>query len=281
MFGHFYHNTVRKLVVAFGTLFNEIDVKRYNADGSAKETIRVPLGYGSKEKFLVRLRQPSSISDDPKTRITTPRLGFEMTGFAYDSSRKRNTLQKRLATGATQEGTHIRSNFSEVPYTFDFTVSIFARNMDDGLQIVEQILPFFTPEFTITMKVNDLNTSIDVPIVINSVSQTDEYDGDLESTRLLTFDINFTAKSYVYGPIKEGKVIKDIIITNFLADFTSTGGITGATGALSRVDIGVTGPSGADSNLVTGFSADTQLYVYGYTAGNTGGPGIDILGNTI
>ena len=126
-----------------------------------------------------------------------------------------------------------------------------------------------------------MNTSIDIPILINSVSQTDEYDGDLENTRLITYDINFTAKSYVYGPIKEGKVIKDIIITNFLSDFTSTGGVTGATGALSRVDVGITGPCGADSNLVTGFSADTQLYVYGYTAGMTGGPGIDVLGNTI
>ena len=143
--------------------------------------------------------------------------------------------------------------------------------MDDGLQIVEQILPFFTPEFTVTMNINDLNTSIDVPIVINSVSQTDEYDGDLETTRLLTFDINFTAKSYVYGPIKEGRVIKDVIVTNFLSDFTSTGGITGATGALSRVDVGITGPSGADSNLVTGFSADTTLFVRGYTVGSTGG----------
>ena len=281
MFGHFYHNSVRKLVVAFGTLFNEIDIKRYNADGTVKETIRVPIGYGPKEKFLVRLRQPSSIDEGVKTRVTTPRLGFEMTGFNYDTSRKRNTLSKRIATGATTEGTFLRRNFAEVPYNFEFALSIFVRHMDDGLQIVEQILPYFTPEFIVTLNNNDLNKSVDVPIVLSSVSQTAEYDGDIETGRLITFDLNFTAKSYVYGPIKESKVITQTITTFFNSDFTNTGGVTGSTGALSRVDVGVTGPSGADSNLVTGFSADTNLYVYGYTAGVTGGPGIDLLGNTI
>ncbi len=281
MFGHFYHNSVRKLVVAFGTLFNEIDVKRYNADGSVKETIRVPIGYGPKEKFLVRLRQASSIDDGVKVRVTAPRLSFEMSGFNYDSTRKRNTLSKRIATGATNEGTHLRRNFAEVPYNFEFSLSIFVRHMDDGLQIVEQILPYFTPEFIVTLNNNDLNKSVDVPIVLSSVSQTAEYDGDLETGRLITFDLNFTAKSYVYGPIKESKVITQTITTFFNSDFTSTGGVTGSTAALSRIDVGVTGPCGGDSNLVTGFSADTTVFVSGYTAGMTGGPGIDVLGNTI
>ena len=128
MFGHFYHNSVRKLVVAFGTLFNEIDIKRYNSDDSVKEIIRVPIGYGNKEKFLVRLRQPSSIDDGIKTRVTAPRLGFEMTGFNYDSTRKRNTLSKRVSDGAT-----VKRNFAEVPYNFEFSLSVFVRHMDDGL----------------------------------------------------------------------------------------------------------------------------------------------------
>lgn len=281
MFGHFYHNTVRKLVVAFGTLFNEIDVKRYNADGSVKETIRVPLGYGSKEKFQVRLRQPSSIEDGNKVQITAPRLGFSLTGFNYDTTRKRNTLQKRVTTGADNGDAYLRRTFAEVPYNFEFQLSIFSRHMDDGLQILEQILPFFTPEFTVTINVNDLARRIDVPIVLTSVSQTDEYDGDFENTRLLTWDLTFTAKSYVYGPIKEAKVIKDVIVTNFLADFTSTGVLSGPTGAASRIDVGVTGPCGADSTPVTGYSADIDIYVYGYTAGMTGGPGIDLSGNTV
>lgn len=281
MFGHFYHNTVRKLVVAFGSLFNEIDVKRYNSDGSVKETIRVPLGYGSKEKFLVRLRQPSSIDGENRTQITAPRLGFHLNGFNYDTTRKRNTLHKRFATGADAGDTHLKRSFSEVPYTFDFELSIFSRHMDDGLQILEQILPFFTPEFIVTLNINDMAKKIDVPIVLNSVSQTDEYDGDFDNTRLLTWDLAFTAKSYVYGPIKEAKVIKDVIVTNFLSDFTSTGGLTGISGAASRIDVGVTGPSGADSTPVTGYSADTDLYVFGYTAGMTGGPGIDVSGNTV
>ena len=135
MFGHYYNSAVRKLVVGFGTLFNEIDVKRYNADGSVKETIRVPLGYGSKEKFQVRLRQPSSIEDGVKVEVTTPRLGFSLTGFNYDPSRKRNTLSSRVETGP--DNSYLRKSFAEVPYNFDFTLSVFTRHMDDGLQILE------------------------------------------------------------------------------------------------------------------------------------------------
>jgi len=282
MFGHFYNNSVRKLVVGFGTLFNEIDVKRYNEDDTVKETLRVPLGYGPKEKFLVRLNQPSSISDGVKVRMTAPRLGFELTGFAYDPTRKRNTLSKRISSGAADGVSSVRKNFAEVPYTFDFSLSVFVRHMDDGLQIIEQILPYFTPEFTVTLNLNALAQKIDVPIVLTSVTNTAEYDGNLDSGRLINFDLNFTAKSYVYGPIKDSKIITQTITTNFLAqDFTASGGVTGATGALSRIDVGVTGPSGDQSNLVTGYSADTQLFVYGYTAGGTGGPGIDLLGNTI
>ena len=282
MFGHFYNNSVRKLVVGFGTLFNEIDVKRYNADDTVKESLRVPLGYGPKEKFLVRLRQPASIDDDVKVRMTAPRLGFELTGFAYDPTRKRNTLSKRITTGAADGVSSVRKNFAEVPYTFDFSLSVFVRHMDDGLQIIEQILPYFTPEFTVTLNLNSLAQKIDVPIVLTSVTNTAEYDGDFDSGRLINFDLNFTAKSYVYGPIKDSKIITQTITTNFFAqDFTATGGVTGASGAASRVDVGVTGPSGGDSNLVTGYSADTQIYVRGYTAGSTGGPGIDVLGNTL
>jgi len=282
MFGHFYHNSVRKLVSAFGTLFNEIDVKRYNSDGSVKETVRVPLGYGPKEKFLVRLRQASSIDDGVKVRVTAPRLAFELTGFNYDTSRKRNTLSKRIATGASAGGSHIRRNFAEVPYNFEFSLSVFVRHMDDGLQIVEQILPYFTPEFIVTMNNTDLDKSVDVPIVLSSVTNTAEYDGGLETGRLITFDLNFTAKSYVYGPIKEAKIISQTITTFFnLEDIDASGGITGATGAYSRVDVGVSGGAGNTYNLVNGYTADTNLFVRGYSAGVTGGPGIDVLGNTI
>ena len=282
MFGHFYNSSVRKLVVGFGTLFNEIDVNRFNADGSVKEKIRVPLGYGPKEKFLVRLRQPASIDDGVDVRMTAPRLGFELTGFAYDTTRKRNTLSRRIGTGAADAVSSVRSNFAEVPYTFDFSLSVFVRHMDDGLQIIEQILPYFTPEFIVTLNMNELAKKVDVPIVLSSVTNTTEYDGDFETGRLINFDLNFTAKSYVYGPIKDSKIITTSITKNFFAqDFTADGGVTGATGAASRIDVGVTGPSGDQSNLVTGYSADTQLFVYGYTAGSTGGPGIDLLGNTI
>ena len=193
---------------------------------------------------------------------------------------KETLTEKNRNSAATEEGTYLRRNFAEVPYTFDFTLSVFARNMDDGLQIVEQILPFFTPEFTVTMKINDLNTSIDVPIVINSVSQTDEYDGDLETTRLLTFDINFTAKSYVYGPIKEGKVIKDVIVTNFLSDFTTTGGITGATAHYPAWMLASQDPVEQTLTLLQG-SLQIHNFMFVVIQRDQQESHIDVLGNTI
>ena len=236
MFTTFYHNSVRNLVVAFGSLFNDIEVDRKNADGTTKERVKVPIAYGPKEKFLRRITEPSSISDDIKTQITLPRLGFEITGMDYDP---------------------------EVPYNFTFQLSAMVRHMDDGLQITEQILPYFTPEFNVSLNFNSLHTKVDVPIILQSSTIVEDYEGDFDSRRSIQFDFSFLAKSYVYGPVKTSKIIREVDI-KFLdtEDFTTTGGVSGATAALSRVITTVTGPSGSSSGI-NNYSSESTTFVQG------------------
>ena len=294
MFGsHFYHNSLRKLVVAFGSLFNDIRVARYNSDGTVKEYIRLPLSYGPKEKFLRRINEPSSISDGTKVEMTLPRLGFEITGINYDSGRKRNTLQKKWL-GVGGENNIVKYNYAEVPYNIDFTVYCMVRNTDDGLQVIEQVLPYFTPEFNITINVNELNEKQDVPIILTGVDSEEDYEGDFDARRNITWTMNFTAKTHIYGEGRTGGVI--LKTKNVFLNYGGSGGvdfsfgptgavIEGGTAAMSRVDVNVTGPSGASSDVITGFSSDTNVYIFGNAGGEFGGPSgapyIDATGATI
>ena len=246
MFSQFYNEAIRKLVIGFGSLFNDIRVIRKNSDGSTKESIRVPLSYGPKEKFIRRIQETSSISDTTKTQITLPRLGFEITGFAYDPSRISNKL--RTTTLTSSDGLSSQYNYSEVPYNISFGLYSFARNQDDNLQIVEQILPFFKPEFIVTFKMNDINSNVDVPITLNGVNTTEEYEGAFDTRRSIISTFDFTAKSYVYGPAKSSKIILTSEIDMFIEDGSFNKPVTGE----HDLRIGITG----------GFTGD------GYTAGN-------------
>ena len=271
MFTTFYHNSVRNVVIAFGTLFNDIYITRKNADGSTKEQVRVPIAYGPKEKFIRRIYESSSISDGPKVSMTLPRLGFELTSMDYDTARKRNTMSKRFLSDSTGV-TSTSFDYAEVPYNFSFRLSAFVRHMDDGLQIVEQILPYFTPEFNITVNMNALHQSVDIPVILQSSSITEDYEGDFDTRRNINFDFEFMAKSFVYGPVKTSKVIKTVNNTFWdIEDFTGSGGLSGATGALSTVQTFVTGPSGSDS-AIDDYTAGTETWVFGASmdhAGNT------------
>jgi len=271
MFTTFYHNSVRNVVIAFGSLFNDIYVTRKNADGSTKEKVKIPIAYGPKEKFIRRIYEGSSISDGVKVEMTLPRLGFELTSMDYDAQRKRNTLSKRFLSDST--GVSSTSfDYAEVPYNFSFRLSAFVRHMDDGLQIVEQILPYFTPEFNVTINMNSLHQSIDVPIILQSSSITEDYEGDFDTRRNINFDFEFIAKSYVYGPVKTSKIIKTVNNTFWDVEaFTGSGGLSGATGALSTIQTYVTGPSGASSSI-DDYSSDNIKWVFGASmdhAGNT------------
>ena len=211
-----YHQTIRKMVVAFGTLFNDISVKRTNSSGQVIETLKVPVAYGPKQKFMVRIGNPNLTGP----AVILPRIGFMMSQIMYDGTRKLITVGQNKAN---INGT-LRSQYNPVPYNFVFDLAILAKNAEDAAQIVEQILPNFTPEFTVTINmVPSMDIKTDVPIILNSVNYMDAYDGDFETRRSLSWDMQFTMKSFMYPEIEENKkVIKDISITLSIPGGSST-----------------------------------------------------------
>ena len=198
----FYNRSIRKIVVAFGTIFNDIQLQRYTKDGlTKKEIFRVPLSYGAKERYI------TAITSDP-TQVRTigvnvPRMSFELTGMAYDPSRKQQSLLQNFAQNATGG---LNAQYVPVPYDFNFSMTIYVRNTEDGTQIVEQILPFFKPDFTVTVDmIAEMDQKYDMPIILNSVNTTTEYEGSMEdgTTRLITWDLDFTVKSFLWPAVKQ------------------------------------------------------------------------------
>ena len=210
----FYHETMRKVVVAFGTIFNNINIVRTNSSGAVTQSMKVPLAYGPKQKFLTRLREDPNLNK--KVALTLPRIGFEISGIAYDPSRKLNSIQKFKKTNNSDSGKTMSSQFMPVPYNMDFELVVMAKQSDDALQIVEQILPFFQPDYTITLNDNtSMGTTRDVPIILTGVTYSDEYEGSFEDRRVLTYTMSFTAKFYLYGPVTDQKVIKLVQVDQY------------------------------------------------------------------
>lgn len=217
-FEPFYNEAVRKSVIAFGSLFNQIYFNRKGESGEVVETARVPLSYGPKEKFIQRLKSESSITDTSHVKISLPRMAFEITGFMYDSERKLNRMNQKFGYVNNSIGSYI-----EVPYLINFGLYLFTRNLDDNLQIIEQILPYFAPEFTVTLNMNELNKLVDVPLVLNSVNVIEDYEGDFETRRSVNTVFDFTMKTYVYGPIKEATLIDNFELNMFEGDTIQSG----------------------------------------------------------
>ena len=210
----FYHETMRKVVVAFGTIFNNINIVRTNSSGAVTQSMKVPLAYGPKQKFLTRLREDPNLNK--KVALTLPRMGFEISGISYDPSRKLNSIQKFKKTNNSDSGKTMSSQFMPVPYNMDFELVVMAKQSDDALQIVEQILPFFQPDYTITLNDNtSMGTTRDVPIILTGVTYSDEYEGSFEDRRVLTYTMSFTAKFYLYGPVTDQKVIKQVQVDQY------------------------------------------------------------------
>ena len=212
-----YHELIRKTVVAFGTLFNDLYVYRKNSTGKTIQKMKVPLAYGPKQKFLTRIDQDSARSADNvrTTSITLPRIGFEMTTLQYDPARKLNRIQKfKKVKGADSKS--LQQTFMPVPYNVGFSLFAMAKNSEDALQIVEQILPMFQPDYTITLNVMPtLDVVRDVPIVLSDVAYEDTYDGEFTERRVLMYTLNFTAKMYLYGPVSSQKVIKRVQVDQY------------------------------------------------------------------
>ena len=208
MFGYFYNESMRKMTVAFGQLFNNIQIKRTDSSGNVVQSIRVPLAYAPKEKFLVRLDQKPNL-DEREFAITLPRMGFEITGISYDGSRKLTKIQKFKQVKSGTDGKILNYNYTPVPYNINYNLYIFTATAEGGLQIVEQILPYFQPDYTVSIKqIPELEIVRDVPIVLNSVNYEDSYSGDFTTRRAVIYTLGFTAKTYLYGPAQTQKIIK-------------------------------------------------------------------------
>ena len=213
MFGeHFYHKKIRNTVIAFGTIFNNVNIKRLDSSGNPLQNIKVPLSYSPKEKFLARLdAQQDLTGDDSKVAITLPRMSFEITGYSYDAGRKLNKNQKISKVTTNADTTKLNTQYMPVPYNVNFALNVYTANSDDGLQIIEQILPFFQPDYTVTMiESSTMDTKRDIPIVLNNVDYEDSYTGTLTSMRRIIYTLSFTAKVYLYGPISTSAVIKTV-----------------------------------------------------------------------
>lgn len=225
MFTHFKNDSVRKLVIAIGSLFNNIKLEQTDENNN-KRLFPVPLSYATKEKFIKRLTQPSSISDNTRIQISLPRMSFELATFAYDFNRKMNKLNTKISS----TGINPTTAYSEVPYNFTFNFHVYTRNLEENLQIMEQILPYFSPEFVASIKTNSLHPSVDVPISIGTTALTQEYEGDFSTRRFIVSSYQFIAKYYVFGPLKTDYIIKDISLDLWREDGLTLSAPFGITG---------------------------------------------------
>ncbi len=220
MFGtYFYHQISRKMVVAFGSLFNNIEVRRTDSSDAVTEVIKIPLSYGPKDKMLVRISQDPSLN--PGVALTVPRMGFELTSMTYDGARKLNTMGRNVKAGTTSG---LKKQFNPVPYNWDFSLYVFVKNAEDGTQILEQILPFFTPEFTVTMTlVSGMSEKRDIPLVLNSVSSEDTYEGDFATRRSIIWTLSFVMKGFLYPAVSDNAAVitSSVVDTHIMSAATA------------------------------------------------------------
>jgi hypothetical protein len=271
MFEYFYHQVIRKVVVAFGTLFNNIHIARYDSDGNEVERIKVPLGYGPQQKFIRRLNRIGRDFEERNIKIENylPRMSFEIQNIIYDTTRKLSPLNRTVS--ASSSSGSLRSRYERVPYTMELNLGIMAKNMEDALQILEQILPYFQPEYTVTVVLNDTDPQVDIPFVFKNTTIGEGDDGsygNYDLRKVTYMNLNFTAKFYLYGPIRDSKIITNSTVNlfNFPSGTTfstvqvvavgATPGTkfpTGMTGSIRYAtgdgNVGFTGPTGSAHGL--------------------------------
>ena len=264
MFTNFYNGSIRRMVAAFGSLFNQIYIDKEESGGT--KTLLVPIAYAGKEKYKARLRGDPNLQNP--NQITLPRISFEITGYMYDGNRKRNSVTRHFVRPTTSNPSGVDFTYAEVPYNIDFGLYVYVRNMEDGLRIIEQILPFFAPEFVVSINFDTINKKIDVPIYLNSVSTEEDYEGDFETRRSIVFTLNFTMKTHLFGAeknYKEIRVVQAGIWNSEMFSDTFVGGISYAPGNTTdtpnyaKALIGICGPSGASSNA-NDYGAYAKVY---------------------
>jgi len=253
MFGdHFYHETIKRSVSVFGTLFNNISIKR--SDGTL---MKVPLAYGPRAKWIARLQQVDLSTT--RTALSLPRMGFELTSIEYDSTRKltkRTQLKKTKASNPN----NMQYQYSPAPYNLGFDLSVLVKNTDDGLQIIEQIMPYFTPDYTVTINtVPDMGDKRDIPITLTGVTQTDDYEGDFTTRQVLRYDLSFVMKNYIYGPVRDSDIIRTVKARTYIE--TGSGEISSTDTAGRVVEQVVTPvPSDADPDDTFTYNETTNFF---------------------
>ena len=228
----FYHQTIRKYVALFGTLFNDINIEKKDGGGNVVSRQKVPIAYGPKQKFLTRINQDPDL--DQQVAIQLPRMGFEMTGIAYDPVRKLNTIGTLTHKETINGERNIKKMFNPSPYILDFSLYAFVENAEDGTQILEQILPFFTPEFNVSVNIlTDMGIKLDIPIVLQSATSEDSYEGEFSARRTIVWTINFMLKGFIYPDVKSGQsIIKSVEIA-----FKETVPEVSSTGVFERLSL--------------------------------------------
>jgi len=207
----YYHETIRKYVAVFGTLFNDINIQRRNSAGVITEQIKVPIEYSAKDRLLLHIRRMSTT--DASVQTTLPRMGFVMNEITYDGSRKLNTLGQVFAANTAAGTSSLMKQYNPVPYNFGFELTAAVDNAEDGAQIFEQIVPFFTPEFTVSVSlIPSMNIKPDVTIVLTSTTTEDSFEGDFTTRREIVWTFGFTLKGYIYPDVKTGSVTKSVIV---------------------------------------------------------------------
>lgn len=246
----FYFQLIRKYVVTFGKIFDNINITRVDEDSNAVAVIKVPLAYAAKDKLLARVNQDPNI--DRASAVTLPRMSFELVGYYYDQDRKLNTIGKLVVPS---EGPNtMKYVFNPVPYNFNFKLYVYVLNAEDGTKVIEQILPYFTPEYTPTVHlIPEMEVVLDIPIVLNTtINVSDTYDGAFTQRRAMITALDFTLKGWLFGPIREKAIIK-FVKTQFYADL---GGLSDPTDTIT-IQPGLTAEGEPTSKLEDSVDVNT------------------------
>jgi len=209
----FYWGTTRKAITAFGNMFNGITIDRKDSTGESVETLRIPLSYAPKQKFLARIQQQPSLDDRP-TQVVLPRMSFEMIALNYDVARKISPLQQNRSINSTS--TTLDAQYAPTPYNIQVSLYVYAKNQDDGLQIIEQILPYFNPDYNLTMKtIPEMGIKNDLAILMEGITFEDTYEGNFADRRSIIWTLNFMMKLNYYGPVNKQGIIKKVITNTY------------------------------------------------------------------
>lgn len=209
----FYHSTIRKSIVAFGNLFNNILIDRKDVDGNVIQTLKVPLSYSPKQKFLAIIAARPTV-ETQNIQVLVPRMAFELIGVQYDPTRRISIVQQNRTTNNTVDT--LNSQYAPTPYNLQVALYVYVKNQDDGLQIIEQILPYFNPDFNLSLNaIPSLDIKNDLPIILDGVSFEDDYEGDYSQRRSIIWTLNFTLKLNFFGPISKQGIIKRVNVDYF------------------------------------------------------------------